>query len=465
MNLLKKLLRQLLRYLFAHWQVALWISGCLALFCNFIFFFPGYMSNDSILMYYAARGDVPSDLAPVMLGLIWRVLYQITGQMSSLLFLQLAMLWSSLCLFATYVFKKSKSRKYSLMVLAIGILPFVFNISGVIWRDCQMVFALMLATSLILWFKEIKNVWRRVGLFILIILLIMYAAVSRYNAIIAVVPMVFLAVRNSGFVKKTYVQVFLAVLSIPLVFIFLLPSINSLMGATKSNNQPGLLLDDIVRVSDKDVLSSIEMPVGLRASLLKIQDCSINTDRLVDNMGFCADNETRVILYQNYNEFQRVWLQIITSNPFRYIKYKATMYLYVLFPVKSYIYVWQDGIVANRYNITVKYDFLRVIGFAYTNFFSRYLRMIYEPWFWLVSGLALLYASARKRGIHVLLTNTLCVSGVLYILGYIPTGVAPDYRYIYWPVLAIIIAFVLYILDNFGNKIVKIKKLVSLNRN
>jgi len=430
-----------------NWVVTIIILTCLAFIANFIFFFPGYMSNDSILMYYVARGDVPSDLAPVMLGLIWRVLYQITGQMSSLLFFQLAMLWSSLCLFATYVFKKSKSRKYSLMVLAIGILPFVFNISGVIWRDCQMVFALMLATSLILWFKEIKHIWSRIALFILIILLIMYAAVSRYNAIIAVAPMVFLAVRNSGFIKKTYIQVILAVLSIPLVFLVLLPLINSLMGATKSNNQPGLLLDDIIRVSDRDVLNNLEIPTDLRVSLIKIQDCSFATDRLVDNIGFCADNEIRLDLYENSSEFQRIWLKIITSNPFGYIKYKAKMYLNVLFPVKSYIYVWQDGIVANKYNVTVQFDSLRTIGFAYTNFFSRYLRMAYEPWFWLVSGLALLYVSIKKRGIHTLLINVLCVSGVLYILGYIPTGIAPDYRYIYWPVLAIIIAFVLFKID------------------
>lgn len=457
MGKFKKIYCWLRAGVYEHWLITLVALACLAFCCNILFFFPGYMSNDTLLMYYVAKGAVPTDLAPVMLGLIWRVMYAITGQMSSLLFFQLAMLWSSLGLLAAYVYKKTNLMSYSLMCLGIGVLPFVFNISGVIWRDCQMVFALMLATTLILWSQETKKTWCRSILLTLELVLILYAAVSRYNAIIAAVPMVFLAVRSSGFIKKTYIQVALAALSVPLVFLFLFPAIDNVMGATKSNNQPGVLLDDIIRTSDGAILNNIEMPSDLRVSLLKIQSCSFETDRLIDNIGFCADDGIRTDLYKNYSEFQRVWLQIITSNPFRYIGYKAKMYLNVLFPVKSYIYVWQDGIVANKYNVTVKFESLRTLGFIYTNFFSRYLRAMYEPWFWLLSGLGLLYLSIKKIGKHKLVINTLCVSGVLYILVYIPTGVAPDYRYIYWSVLATIMAFVLYESDRIVGTVKKVK--------
>jgi len=432
---------------FRNWVCTIFLLAFIALIINFIVFFPGYMSNDSILMYYVARGDVPSDLAPVMLGLVWRVLYSLTGQASSLLFMQLTMLWLSLALLSVFIFKKTNNKKLSLLILFIGCLPFVFNISGVIWRDCQMAFSLLLAFSITLWQQEVRKLWLRISMLTISLILILYAAVSRYNAIIAVVPMIFLAIRASGFIKKTYLQIIIAFLSIPLVFLVLFPSINNFVSATKSNNSPGIFLDDIIRTSNKEELDKISMPNDLRVNLLKVQDCSYKKDRLIDNIGFCADDEIRTVFYQNHSEFKKIWLQVITNNPFSYIKYKANMYLNVLFPVKSYIYVWQDGIVPNKYNVEIRFDVFRVIGFAYTNFFSRYMRALFEPWFWLLSGIIIMYKSIKKASKYKLVINTLCISGILYILGYAITGVAPDFRYIYWSVLAIIFAFVLYKLD------------------
>lgn len=435
-----------------HWLAILISLAVVALLVNILMFFPGYMSNDSILMYYVARGDVPSDLAPVMLGLVWRFLYIITGQTSSILILQLLMLWSSLVLLAIYVFKKTKSKIFSASCLAIGWLPFVFNISGVIWRDNHMTFALMLAVVLLLFTSIVTNKKLRVGLFIAIVGLIFYAAISRYNAIIAVVPMVFLVARASqyGIFKKLHWQIIAAVLSIPLTFFVLFPLANHVIGATSSNNQPGILLDDIVGVSNSDMLKKIAMPDELRSSLLAIQKCSVEKSILVDNMGFCADNNTRSVLYEYYKEFQRIWLEVLADNPLGYIYHKASAFFNILVPIRSYIYVWQDGIVPNKYNEMVKFESLGIIGSKYVQLSSRYLRATFEPWFWMLAGLTILGLSIKKRSKHKLIINTLCISGILYILGYIPTGVAPDYRYIYWPVLAIIFAFVLYGIDKYN---------------
>jgi len=444
-------------YVIYHWTVFIVILAVMAFVINIIIFFPGYMSNDSVLMYYVARGAIPTDLAPVMLGLIWRVLYRLTGSTASILFFQLAMLWTSLCLLAVYIYKRSSSKLFSLLCLSVGILPFVFNLSGVIWRDSHMTFALILATSLLLFLNKIKSKkWHAVS-FVVIILLILYASVSRYNAIIATVPMFFLAIRMSGYVKKTWCQIFITVISIPLVVFVLFPSINFTMGATKSNNQPGIMLDDIIMVSKIDNLKKIDMPQELLQDLLTIKGCSMAKDVLVDNIDFCADNNIRSVLYANHGQFQRIWLSVITSDPLGYAYYKAKMFFHVLLPINSYSYIWQDGIVSNKYNETVKFPALESVGSGYLQLSSRYLRATFEPWFWLLAGLAILFLSIVKRREHRLVINILCISATLYIFGYIPTGATPDYRYIYWSVLAVIFAFILYLLDKYKIKHTNVK--------
>lgn len=438
---------KLRNYLIKHWVLFLVSLSLLFFIINIIIFYPGYMSNDSIWMYYAARGDVPSDLAPVMLGLIWRILYNLTGKTSSILIFQLSMLWSSLCLFSIYTYKKTKSKKLSLLCLAVGCLPFVFNLSGVIWRDSQMTFALMLSIALLLFLEFIKNKKWRLTLFILSILLIIYASVSRYNAIIATVPIMFLDFRMSGYVKKLRWQLAIAIALIPLTFLVLFPSINYSIGATKSNNQPGLLLDDIIEVSSEDSLKEMAMPDDLRTNLLIVKKCSVEKGILVDNIGFCSNNDNRLVLYVNHNEFQNIWLNIITNNPIGYIKYKAKMFWNVILPINSYSYIWQDGIVPNKYSETVQFQGFQDFGFAYVQISGRYLRATFEPWFWILASSIILYLSIKKRNKNGLVINVLCISAILYILGYIPTGAAADYRYIYWSVLATIFAFVLYRAD------------------
>jgi hypothetical protein len=62
---------------------------------------------------------------------------------------------------------------------------------------------------------------------------------------------------------------------------------------------------------------------------------------------------------------------------------------------------------------------------------------LYRGWLWLAACLALSAAALRARhsaeGAFVIGT---CGSGLLYILTLFPVGVAPDFRFVYWGVLA-----------------------------
>ena len=435
------------------WILIIIFLSVIALIINALLFYPGYMSNDTLAMFYASRGNIPSNIAPVMLGLAWRVLYNLTGKTSSILIFQLLMLWSALCLVAVYVYKKTSSRLLSLLPLLIGVLPFVLNISGVIWRDCHMTFALALAFAIFLFAKDITNKKWRITLFILIFILSLYSALSRYNAIIALIPMVFIFARYSGYFNKLKWQIVATVMFVLITFASF-PLVNMTLSTKSIDNSPGLLLDDIIRVSNENDIKNIAMPSDLRNLLQSIRKCSFDENVLVSNIFVCIKaGDDAGILYKNSGEFKRIWTQIIINNPINYVVYKVQMFMGFIIPQTDYAYIWQPGIEPNDYGEQVRFNRLGNLNYSYVHKFGyRYLRATFEPWFWLGGGLLVVFLSIKKKTKHVVFIRTLAASGVLYILGYIPTGATTDYRYIYWSVFAVILAFVLYGLDRYNER-------------
>lgn len=441
------------------WLFILVAISIVALIINILLFYPGYMSNDTLAMFNASRGQTPTNMAPVLIGLTWRVLYNLTGQTSSILIFQLAMLWSALCLFAIYIHKKTGSKLLSLLCLAIGGLPFVVNISGVIWRDNHMTFALALAFALFLFAKDMVNEKRKMLMFIVIFVLTLYAALSRYNALFGVIPIVFLFVHFSGYVKKVRWQFVITALFIPLT-ILSFPIVDATLGVRKIDNSPGLLLDDIIRVSKESDIKNITMPSNLRSLLLSVRRCSMAENVLVSNIYVCLrPGDDAGILYRNSGEFRRIWLQVLSNNPISYVSYKMQMFASVLVPQTDYAYIWQSGIDANSYGEYVKFQNLGNINYNYVHKVGyRYMRAFFEPWLWIIAGVIIFCISLKRKTEHSLIIQLLISSAILYILGYIPTGAATDFRYIYWSVFAIIFGFILYQADRYNSKNLVSKK-------
>lgn len=445
--MVRKFIGEIKRGVEKHWVAILIVMAILACIFNILLFYPGYMSNDTLTMYYTARGNTPTDIAPVVLGLVWRILYFITGKTSTMLIFQLAMLWSSLCLFAIYVYKNSKSRLLSIVCLLIGGLPFIINISGVIWRDNQMVFSLLLALAISLFAKDVKNKKWRISLFAIVFVLALYAALSRVNALAAVVPIFFLIVKMSGYIKKTSWQIVATILFIPLVLVGF-PIVNKIVGVRHIANDSGVFLDDIVRVSKDTDLSKISMPEDLRNSLLEIRQCSIEKNILVSNIHICAFGHNREMLYEYDAAMRGIWVQVSSSNIVRYIQYKAELFASFLVPQIDYTYIWQPGIEPNDYNESVRFPELGAINYSYVHKFGyKYLRAAFEPWFWLILGMVVFGLSMRKKTKNATIIRLISISGIVYILGYIPTGIPSDYRYIYWSVFSVIFAFIIYRAD------------------
>lgn len=435
-------------FLRTYWMYVLMTLAVGGFIGNVLTYYPGYMSNDSIGQLGQSLGvEELVDLTPIAMVSLWSFLILVTGKIASLLIVQLSWLWLSLGLLSVFIYRQTKSRKFSLLPLAIGILPMIVNIAGVIWKDNQMAFALLLAVSLVLWMRFIHSkIWRSI-LLSFVVVLVAYAALVRYNALMSVVPIVFLAIRESGLLSRIRWQLlstFLVMIAIAGT-LMILPAVTH---AKQTNAISAVMLDDIVQVVDRDTLQKSDIPEDLKKSLLEVQVCAESRSILLNNFWVCTNDEQReVIQYTAFSNLKSTWARYVIGQPFGYALYRLETYMQFVFPPDGVAYIWQDGIIENNLGQSVKFERLGNITSIYVNNFAyRYFTFLFEPWFWIVVTASLLLC-VRKYKRYSLVIYTLLASSTLYLLSYLPTGATPDYRYIYWSVLALLVCAILLFVD------------------
>ena len=398
-----------------HTQSALIAVSMLALLV--IIFYPGYMSPDSISHLEQATGVAHlTDWHPPVMTRLWGLLIGVTGHISSMLIFQLVLLVAAMFV----------------------LLPNIVNIAGVIWKDVQMAFSLTLAVLLIWFIISSKKPLGRVatyGIAGLALLLIIYAGMLRYNALFAVLPILFVLPRL--FTKRPPVWSGLASVIIGLVVT---------IGATIVINQPSekthpitaVQLDDIVHVANLD-----REQHGRWSMYKKIHDtCRDKTKDIMNSYIICTTAAQREALKNEHQGVFNDWLSTIIRYPIKYVSYRLATFSIFLFPQPERMYIFQPGIEQNQVGAAVKNEYAisglaaYVKGGAQAN-----IPLIFQPWLYLAVLVFIYYKSGRIREqVQRRFTRAVALSGLIYIVAYFPMAVAVDYRYIYWSVFAAILS-------------------------
>lgn len=431
-----------------HWVVVLILLTITGFLLNLLIFYPGYMSGDTIRHLNQAMGAGPlNDLQPPIQPLLWKFLIFLTGKISSMLLLQLNLFWLALLLLAIYLVRRTNNRKISVLPLAVGFLPIVINISGVIWSDNQLAFCLLLAVVLMLWLPNTLAKRRKYILIASIFLLLLYAGLVRNNSIIAIIPLAFVFIERTGFVAKRKQQIILSIGL--LLFIGLMgPFIEIASGAKHITSTAGPMMDDVVHVASYSDIEKLPIASPLKDSLKMLKQCSTERRIIVDSFPCASEQDKTNVLVLYPADVETAWRWTVTHRPAHYLLHKLKVFVYVLFPPEGRGYIWHEMVDPNLFGQTVKFTELGEINRMYVyNFGFKHFRYLYEPWFWLLTNLLIVFYFSRRLVNNKGIVTALGLSGAFYIFSFIPTGVAADYRYIYWPVLAGITAMVLIIAD------------------
>lgn len=408
-------------------------------FSGFLFFylacFPGLMSPDSVNQYSQAIHVISySDRHPPVMAWLFSFSHALFNGPQGILIFHLSLFWGSALLFFIY-FKKNK---LAWLFLILGFLPWIANFEAVLWKDVGMADSLLAATALLLFAPQ-----RKVCQFFALILLL-YAFMVRHNAVFAVIPIIWFWI---GTIKSDLRWFNHLILTIIMIFGFHLFSnfFNySFLKVNPTQNLACTMSDDLINISfaqGKNLLP----PEGeiIRYVCLK----------QIAEVFSCREKPEICARYNSfYKQEKEAWLKAVKNYPLSYLNGRLNGFATLLrIPDQLPYYFQQRGIIPNNLGLVLNKN----IG---TYFLENYIfksvvimPFFFKPYIWLIFAIDLLILAKFLVGDKriILLIRTLIISAIFYILGYIPIAPAPDFRYVYWSIIALnFAALTLLVSDN-----------------
>lgn len=421
------------------------VWGALASVLGYAFtaiaFYPGFMSADSLAQYESSRTLKFTDWHPPVMGWVWSLFNTLSVGPQGMLLWQLGLLWIALFLWYSSLLPASRG---AWALLAVGLLPWVLNFAGVIWKDVGMAFALALAVALGLSTTRVVTVCTSV-------FMLFYALSLRYNALFALPPLLIFLWSRWRPDAKAWQTVAISILTLAAMLLATNVVNYSVLKAEKTSPSSYMMVDDLFHLSLREGRSL--MP-GI--SFSDIQHCAgrvIGQNRLVGRSFCLAEGRN----FSNGNplntpELSKIWLNAVASHPLRYLQFRTAAFVYLLRTAQDApYYIWHPGIDANSLGLGQTNNTLTRVVHWWVDAWARQVPLLFKPFIWTILGIVVLTASlvqVRSKNSNAALA--LSSSALLYILGYIPTTPMADFRYVYWSVLAISLAVVLVLIGR-GN--------------
>ncbi len=392
------------------------------------------MSNDSIFQYIQAKDRIYNDSHPPIMSIIWSYLFIFPDPVSAFLLFQLTLFWSAIVI-SFYIDQRNVKNKTAYLIFLMPLLPYILNISGVLWKDVQMAYSLFLAIVLIR-LREGKNTNTvKFTLDIFIVVLLLYAIAIRVNGVFAVIPIMYYFLSTFYLKISKLFLMFLSGLIVFSAYLVLDIGISKIYSVSKTNTLNVYFVDDLFQYSIKNGISLLP---GVPMELITACNDEViaNSDKILKI--FCVGPKSNFdytsIPTQNLME---TWLSSIKSDPLFYIRYRYTVFEnFLSSPTREPWYFWHDKISPNDLGLSFtsnrltdaieKYVYISVLNFKY----------LFQPYFWFIILLFLLYY-LRKTTSSFSLEKSLLISSTLYFASYLPVISVPDYRYIYWISLSI----------------------------
>lgn len=417
---------------------------------NYLTYFPGFMSPDSLDQFgQALRGEY-DDWHPPVMAYVWRLINKIEEGPELMLAMQLIMLWLSCYLFCVSL----RSSIWRAMVFLLFFsAPFIHNFAGWIIKDMIMAFSWLLAIAIL--FNHIKNNEEYDGdtrsrwVAIPVGLLLLYGCWLRYNAIVALLPLSVAVVWIFWPTKTRKTKILYSIAFILVVYlgqpIFNKHFLKAHVNYTESQIYFHDLAAIFVKTGDDVFPPYLYKNPQFDTAYIRSHYNPLDVTALLWN----PDQKT--LLYydkETVSSMKNAWFKLLKEYPMMYIKHRLYIYKYFLALEKKkdlqYYYIW---IHPNGYGFKV-YETTLYQKYA-NNISSQKDKIYFQTWFWIFLNVLLLplYFFVRNRG-YRLLYIAVALSGFLYTAPQIiVANYVTDFRYIYWSCFACMVAVLIFIAD------------------
>jgi len=411
-------------------------------------FWPGLMSSDSIVQYTQALLRHYNDQHPPVMAWLWSWTERVISGPGGMLTVHLCLLWTGLWMIAEGA--RRRGLPYTWLVPLAGLLPTIANIAGVIWKDVGMAYALLCAGALL---YVSSYCTRKVGIAAVVsaLVLIGYATMIRANAAAATFGIAcywIATVLPRARTSRTLVGGALAVV--------LLLSVQQIIERKALDASPRhlsqlVMLFDLAAIAcggaDVDIPEDFRAPGFDRGTLCRAYDPD-QVDKLVFVPG-----SPLVLSYDEtpYVTLRKTWLATVRAHPALYVRHHAVAFAGLLGlrdVSKNDRYLRQEAMHDNPWGITFTPNRLSRTFDAIVDALADV--GVFNGALWLGVAAVLLAVIARTRA-PLAFEFALLASAVMYLLPYFFLSLAPNYRFIYWSVLATSVAAVLMALRAAGS--------------
>ena len=393
-------------------------------------FYPGVMTYDAAYIYsYIAVGRAGDWQSPLMTAL-WGAIDPIAPGAGSMFLLIAALYWLAFAVLALALARKSPWLGPVVLLLALA--PPAFCFVGIIWRDVLLAAAWLLAAALAYAVSERRDIWC-VAAQALALGLLAFGFLLRPNALFAAPILAAYLIWPQRFdLRRT------ALLYVPtaLVLALLMPAIYyGVLNAKHENPLHAIFVFDLGGITHVTGVNQFPVTWSATEGQMVTGGCYQPTDWDI----YWTRDPCRFVMKRLEDEkifgtstLTQAWLRAIVAHPVAYLQHRSAVMANFL-----------AGRNLTMWTIDIAHPD-RVL-FAGNPWFmglkALHDRLVSTPLFragtWLLLCILLCALAWRRRatpsGAFVLGT---CGSAVVYLATFFPTGVAADFRYALWAVIA-----------------------------
>jgi hypothetical protein len=424
-------------------EVLLAVGAAYAL--TLLVFYPGYSTIDARYVYADAQAWRFGDWQSPAMAVLWRLIDPIAPGALSMFLLTATLYWLGFGTLALIAARRSVW--LGLATVFVALTPPAFFFVGMIWRD--VLFAVVWLVAAVLAFAVAERGARlRPPVQALALLLIAFGVLLRPNALLAAPLIAAYAVWPTCFGVKRAALVFLPALAlcyalVPLVYY-------GLLDAKRQNPLHSIMVFDLGGISH--FAGENQFPVAWSAeqtalltskcydpvrwdSYWHVEPCPFVMRRL-EQPGDRLFGTPRLV---------SAWWQAISAHPLAYLSHRATFMWQFLARSNLGLPVWDWLDPASSYGhrpyftpLVALHDRLQPT-------------ILFRLGLWLMLALAVAASSFPVRGIPAgAFAVAVSTSAIVYVLSFAAFGVAADFRYAYWCVLATLAGAVAAVLARDG---------------
>ncbi len=393
-------------------------------------FFPGLVTSDALDQYQQGTSFIFTDWHPPIMSFIWAITNDWIPGPFGMLLLECFLYWGGLLLLSVSI--PHAHRKLSIAVIIVGFMPFAVGTLSHIWKDVLHAVIWLFAVGVIC-VSYSRGEGRQKKLLLLAGFLLFIGNMLRFNAIFGLLPLIWLLFNKSNLnIWKKSIIIFLL---FPALTIFLTGAFNyGLLQSSKSRVYQSLIVFDIGGISHFAGKDYFKEDWDSSENSKVLSTCYDPSAWDGYAWGPCSFVLKKIQASGSWNDgsLMKKWISAIYHEPSAYLKHRYENYMKLLWYPNS---VLDDQTVQNslgfKYEKTGMFRALQVTTVLFKNTF------IFKPGFWLIASFlfslcGLFTRKSFARDVFLALN----ISSFLYLLGYFFVGVASDYRYAYWSILA-----------------------------